>query len=257
MDTQTLSKLPFVELQEIAEREGIRANQSKKAIITELIEKYHPMLVPYPALSSVSVSGSASMRDIRRPFASASTSTSASATRSLTSPRPDTRGTSGQTAVPVHYPKLKELRKTLNLIAPLADAEQDTREEVRELQVLVTSIGRRTLALVEKSRRLQQLRLALEQHMPELEKYFLPQAGKAAPRTESTEKSAAGEGEDEEEELAEVEEMTSREVDFSDLPSTPNGSVEKEGRGKKRARPVDDASPDDSPRKRARARSSV
>ncbi|KAH9889486.1 hypothetical protein C8Q73DRAFT_160931 [Cubamyces lactineus] len=156
-------------------------------------------------------------------------------------PRRDTSGTVTQT--------LKELQQALNLVTPLANEETETREQVREIQLLVSSIGRRTAALREKARRLHQLRLALERHLPELRP---PQAGPAAPRTEE------GPGsEGEEEESIEVEEMTSRKVDSSDLPSTPGSGDETEGPGLKRKRLTEDASPDGSPRKRARAVSSV
>ena len=112
------------------------------------------------------------------------------------------------------------------MIAPLAQGEGEAHEQLRELQLLLSSIGRRTAMLVERGQRLQRFRLALERHRPELERSRPLEGGAQAPRVEENGRS---EEMDEEEELLEVEEMTSREVDLSDLPSTPDGDGDMAG----------------------------
>ncbi|KAH9889493.1 hypothetical protein C8Q73DRAFT_707884 [Cubamyces lactineus] len=222
MDAKALSQLSSAELKKIAQREGIRANQSKKDIISALIAKYHPVLVPYPADLTASSPTSASSQIARKQGEAGnlqnqrvSASTSASVTHSSNRRRQEP---SARKVAPIYRPTVRELQEALDFVAPIANEEMETKEQVRELQLLVSSIARRTAKLREKALRLQQLRLAFERHLPELEELRPQRAATAASRPE--------ESKDEEEELIEVEEMTSREVDFTDLPSTPNGDVD-------------------------------
>ncbi|KAI0653960.1 hypothetical protein C8Q70DRAFT_1058831 [Cubamyces menziesii] len=182
MDAKALSTLPSPALRNFAERVGIEANKRKKDVIRDLVDKYHPMLVPYEPDSVTNSPTSASSEVARRQGA------------------------------------------------------------VEESQ------GQGVSA---EGQRLKRLRLALERHCPELEGLRPLEGGAQAPRVEKNEKIEAT-YEEEEEELLEVEEMTSREVDLSDLPSTPHGDGETAGRGQKRKRVVEDASPHDSLRKRTR-----
>ena len=79
------------------------------------------------------------------------------------------RGTIPLKVVPIFRPMLKELQEALDMAAPLAQ-EIEAQEQVQEVQLL-SSIGRRTVALVEKKQRLQQARSTLECHsrwMPKL-----------------------------------------------------------------------------------------
>ncbi|KAH9889487.1 hypothetical protein C8Q73DRAFT_161039 [Cubamyces lactineus] len=129
---------------------------------------------------------------------------------------------SGNEAVaPMRLPTVGELQQALDIVAPLADAEEQTREQVHEIRTLLISIGQRTAMLKKKGRRLQQLRLALERHLPELEGAHPSQAGRQASGVEEN----AGAGVDDEEELLEVE-MALRGANFSDIPSAPKEGAE-------------------------------
>ncbi|KAI0653967.1 hypothetical protein C8Q70DRAFT_1058837 [Cubamyces menziesii] len=253
MDAKALATLPSPALRNFAERVGVEANERKKDIIRALVDKYHPMLVPYEPDSVTSSPKSTSSRSARPQSATGislkqSVPASTSTIAAHSSNRPG-RGTDS----PIR-PTLQELQGALDTIAPLAQGEGEAHEQLRELQLLLSSIGRRTAMLVERGQRLRRFRLALERHRPELERLRPLEGGAQAAHMEENGRS---EEMDEEEELLEVEEMTSREVDLSDLPSTPDGDGDMAGRGQKRKRGADDASPNDSPRKRTRARSSV
>ena len=64
-----------------------------------------------------------------------------------------------------HRPTVEEIERSLEVIAPLADADEGMREQVRELRVLLDRVRRRTAALIDRGRRLHQLRLALEREV--------------------------------------------------------------------------------------------
>ncbi|KAI0653961.1 hypothetical protein C8Q70DRAFT_547329 [Cubamyces menziesii] len=340
MDHKALSKLTYGDLQKLAKRDGIRANQKKAQIVSELVQKYHPMLVPTHTVANTGVSSGsqtmptstpASLRneargkaiarsipdllqrtesseDAQKPSQNQASPSAASQTqddsleddvssqstpwqwgkgmtktpmpsftlrpatwspahrandahthtnhsalnqRTLTPPThaqlaqmqerdantsiannvpsagrprrsPASAPGSDRSRQTYHHPTtLKELQQALDVVAPLANAEQDTREQVREIRTLLASIGQRAAVLKEKGRWLQQMQVGFRRHMPELETLCPSQAGSIMLHAE--------EDRDEEEELLEVEEMTSTEVDFSDLVSTPSGDPEMTG----------------------------
>ncbi|KAI0628990.1 hypothetical protein C8Q77DRAFT_1161604 [Trametes polyzona] len=113
----------------------------------------------------------------------------------------------------IHRPKLSELRQTLEAVAPLADNNAGAQHKLYELNILVNALDERAARLREKTRRLQRLRLAMEQH-------FMAKV-RSDPRIMKgtwTRPVEAENAADEEMEMDEVEEMTSREVYDSDLP---------------------------------------
>ncbi|KAJ8474266.1 hypothetical protein ONZ51_g7330 [Trametes cubensis] len=228
MDAKALSTLPSPALRNFAERVGIEANKRKKDVIRDLVDKYHPMLVPYEPDSVTNSPTSASSEVARRQGAveeSQGQGVSASAICSSNLPGRGIGSPIAQKVAPVH-----KSCKGLWIQSRLSHRERgEAHEQLRELQLLLSSIGRRTAMLVERG----------------------SGSRDSAPRVEKNEKIEAT-YEEEEEELLEVEEMTSREVDLSDLPSTPHGDGETAGRGQKRKRVVEDASPHDSLRKRTR-----
>ncbi|KAH9889506.1 hypothetical protein C8Q73DRAFT_707931 [Cubamyces lactineus] len=132
-----------------------------------------------------------------------------------------------------HRLTVEEIERSLEVIAPFADADEGVREQVRELRVLLTRIRRRKTALLERGRRLHQLRLALERKISMDFKSRIKRPEDTSthpdgplphdPASTSSKGSADGRGAhsetDEEGDILEVEEMTSREVDRSDLPS--------------------------------------
>ncbi|KAI0332960.1 hypothetical protein GY45DRAFT_1368735 [Cubamyces sp. BRFM 1775] len=168
-----------------------------------------------------------------------------------------------------HHQTVEEIERFLDHIAPLADADEEAKEQVRELRVLLDRIKRRTAALLERGRRLHQLRLALEREVytdfkgnaQRPNEARMPADRLNAHDSASTSsQGGAGRNEahsetDEEGDMQEVEEMTSREVDRSDLPPpsarSADDSVQDLPKDKSK-RPCGDADLDSSPCKRAR-----
>ncbi|KAI0653975.1 hypothetical protein C8Q70DRAFT_1031331, partial [Cubamyces menziesii] len=151
-----------------------------------------------------------------------------------------------------HRSTVEEIERSLEIIAPLADADEGMREQVRELQVLLDRIRRRTAALIDRGRRLHQLRLALEREVfTDLRRHNTPTKTdtrshelKTHIRASISRKGGVDEREthsetDEEGDMQEVEEMTSREVDLSDLPSPLERGIEDNdgGRSKRHSSP--------------------
>ncbi|KAI0827903.1 hypothetical protein BC628DRAFT_1501971, partial [Trametes gibbosa] len=64
---------------------------------------------------------------------------------------------------PIHRPTFSELRATLARIAPLADGDVHAKERIREVGILVDTAEDRAAEVQEKVRKLQRLRLAIEQ----------------------------------------------------------------------------------------------
>ncbi|KAI0367849.1 hypothetical protein BV20DRAFT_1123159 [Pilatotrama ljubarskyi] len=111
----------------------------------------------------------------------------------------------------LHLPTISELRDALQEIAPLADGDQDVKEGLRELGILVNVVEQRSEKVKQRVREAQKLRLALEQ-------CFFGRL-KVDPRLTNgtwTRLEHVGNATDEEE-LEEVEELTSREVLYSDI----------------------------------------
>ncbi|KAI0367850.1 hypothetical protein BV20DRAFT_1123160 [Pilatotrama ljubarskyi] len=157
----------------------------------------------------------------------------------------------------VHLPTISELRDALQEIAPLADGDEDVREGLRELGILVNVVEQRNEAVKRRVREAQKLRLALEQHFFARLKDHprLTDGSRAWTRGES------GDDATDEEDLEEVEELTSREVLHSDIPDGMRDPEEDQvatrssckGSGK---RPADDldAEEDAYPTKRRRSK---
>ncbi|KAI8973987.1 hypothetical protein BD414DRAFT_498785 [Trametes punicea] len=176
----------------------------------------------------------------------------------------------------VHRPPIDEVRHFLERIAPLADKDANLREQLREISVLLTVAESQTSRLKHGVRCMQRLRLALERgffsRLKEdpslLDGTWEPPASGPEPETQAVPTSASGQGveaaeegryvgdeDSEEKEIQEVEEMTSREINSSDLPASEKSARnERTVFQEKRKRPADGRDVDDeaSPRKRRR-----
>ncbi|KAJ8474279.1 hypothetical protein ONZ51_g7322 [Trametes cubensis] len=72
-------------------------------------------------------------------------------------------GNSKSPPAPAYEQTIGYLEETLDLISPLADADETLRHEVEEIRTIVSRVAQRTAKLAERSRKLHQLRLAVEQ----------------------------------------------------------------------------------------------
>ncbi|KAI0645262.1 hypothetical protein C8Q79DRAFT_761457 [Trametes meyenii] len=106
---------------------------------------------------------------------------------------------------------MSEVRRALQEITPLADRDERAKAEVRELGMLIDYVEERTASLKMRAREMQKLRLALECYFSQFKDDPRLLNGAWAPFEEQT-------GSADEEDMVEVEELTSREISPSDLP---------------------------------------
>ncbi|CDO75847.1 hypothetical protein BN946_scf184346.g8 [Trametes cinnabarina] len=180
--------------------------------------------------------------------------------------------------VPVYRPPINQARDMINALAPLADRDAVVRENMREMHRLLDGEEERMKRIVRSAEWSQKLRMAMEEllfnklkHDPRLlngaggpnDEQDTDARTSAAPAASPSTQAGAEREEttaehkvrdqsthtedSEEQELQEVEEMTSREVRSSDLASL-RSSVERSPQSKRRA---DDDSLEKSPRKRS------
>ncbi|KAI0357187.1 hypothetical protein OH77DRAFT_1588578 [Trametes cingulata] len=142
-------------------------------------------------------------------------------------------------APPVHLPSISELRDNLREIAPLADEDPGVRQGLHELNILVNVVEQHNEEVKKRVREVQKLRLALEQH-------FFAQL-KADPRllNGTWTRDASVEEATDEEELEEVEDLTTGQVPDSDLPegnaADGEGNVARSPSKGSRKRPASDS----------------
>ncbi|KAI9069578.1 hypothetical protein FKP32DRAFT_1586758 [Trametes sanguinea] len=191
-------------------------------------------------------------------------------------------------SVDVYRPLLAQAREVLEALGPLADQDAAVGQQVEEMNILLDQEEKRAIRITRELRKIQSLRLAMQELFFEKLKtdptilegtwrpdgepreQTAPVAGPSASREPSEQGVEQGGHQavdetidSEENEIREVEDMTSRELMSSDLPSTPNtiSPPSSTGRGKRPA-PVDEddvteeegpESPCKRPRRSARA----
>ncbi|KAH9889497.1 hypothetical protein C8Q73DRAFT_161341 [Cubamyces lactineus] len=74
-------------------------------------------------------------------------------------------GTPTSPLAPACQETIVDLQQTLDIVAPLADVYKDLRQEVEETRMIIRMAAQRAAKLTERSRKLHQLRLALEQFL--------------------------------------------------------------------------------------------
>ncbi|KAI0653968.1 hypothetical protein C8Q70DRAFT_1031275 [Cubamyces menziesii] len=167
-------------------------------------------------------------------------------------------GNSKSPPAPAYEQTIGYLEETLDLISPLADADETLRHEVEEIRTIVSRVAQRTAKLAERSRKLHQLRLAVEQVLfapVAVDSNVLSGTEVQPTRGESAGNPTANGEDDCIEVVREVEEITSAQLLYasSDLSTTIEG---REGGRTKiveaRKRPVGDVALEESSRKRAR-----
>ncbi|OSD00195.1 hypothetical protein PYCCODRAFT_1437551 [Trametes coccinea BRFM310] len=139
--------------------------------------------------------------------------------------------------VRVYRPPIAEARVLLNELGPVTDEDEAIRGFLGEMSVLLDHEEERARRINERLRNVQRLRLAMQElFFEKLKTDPRILAGTWAPDEELAD--AAEETMDSEEnEIREVENMTSRELMSSDLPSPPSAVSQSssKGRGKRRA----------------------
>ncbi|KAI0332966.1 hypothetical protein GY45DRAFT_368495 [Cubamyces sp. BRFM 1775] len=155
---------------------------------------------------------------------------------------------------------LEELEVDLGILAPLADGEQDLQHELEEMRVILRRAAQGAAKLTERSRKLHQLRLAIEQVLfaPAMIASHRSSGSGDCPCQAETNGECAEvprNGDGQEDDIGNMQdvEMASRNAWSSDqLAGTEGRGVDRPRTADTRKRPADDTDLDDSPRKRAR-----
>ncbi|KAI0669712.1 hypothetical protein C8Q78DRAFT_1041675 [Trametes maxima] len=124
---------------------------------------------------------------------------------------------------------MSEVRRVLQEITPLADRDETAKGQIRELGILIDHVEEGTAKLKMRMREMQRLRLALERFFSQFKDNPRRYNGTWSPQEEEKQGST-----DEEEDMAEVEDLTSREILSADLADIAGEPVARMEKGKKR-----------------------